>query len=88
MPELRELAQSAATVRQEREARASAKREAARGGASGYDQAVRVLSDLAEGYALLSSREAFDRKLQRLVVSLTRRKALMRRLTDAALWTS
>lgn len=114
--ELRELAQSAAAVRQEREAKASAKREverqrqreaelrqlmahadmywkmadtqAKRGVASGYDQAVRTLSQLAEGYALVSSREAFDRALRRFLVPHARRAALLRRVTDAGLGTS
>lgn len=114
--ELRELAQSAAAMRQEREARVRAKREAeeqrqreaalhrqmaepdkhwkkadahaARGVASGYDDAVRVLCDLAAGYALVSGRAAFDRELRRFLVPHARRAALLRRLADAGLWTS
>lgn len=59
---------------------------ATRGGASGYDQALRVLSELAEGYALVSSRATFDRELQRFLVPYARRAALLRRLADAGLW--
>ncbi len=60
--------------------------QAARGGASGYDQAIRILVELAEGYALVSSREAFDRALRRFLVPHAKRAALLRRLTDAGLW--
>jgi len=59
---------------------------AQRGSASGYEQAIRALADLAEGYALVSSRKAFDRALRRLLVRHATRGALMRRLTDAGLW--
>jgi len=114
--ELRELARSATAIRQEREAKAHAKREAARrrrreaelrrlmadpdkhwkkadayakrGVASGYDQAARTLAELAEAYALVSSRAAFDRELKRFLVPHAKRAALLRRLANAALWTS
>lgn len=112
--ELRELAQSAAAVRQEREAKAHTKQETARrrqreaelrrlmadpdkhwkkahtqakrGVASGHDQTVHTLCELAEGYALVSSREAFDRELRHFLVPHARRAALLRRLANAGLW--
>lgn len=59
---------------------------AQRGSASGYEQAVRALAELAEGYALTSSRKEFDRALRRLLVRHATRGALMRRLTEAGLW--
>lgn len=59
---------------------------AARGSASGYEQAVRALTDLAEGYALTASRKDFDRALRRLLVRHATRGALSRRLTEAGLW--
>jgi hypothetical protein len=59
---------------------------AGRGSASGYEQAVRALTDLAEGYALVSSRKEFDRALRRLLVRHATRGALLRRLTEAGLW--
>jgi hypothetical protein len=59
---------------------------AARGSASGYEQAVRALTHLAEGYALTSSRNDFDRALRRLLVRHATRGALLRRLTEAGLW--
>ncbi|MGH6626341.1 MAG: hypothetical protein ACRECD_07340 [Burkholderiaceae bacterium] len=60
--------------------------QAQRGSASGYEQAVRALADLAEGYALTSSRKEFERALRRLLVRHATRGALMRRLTEAGLW--
>lgn len=59
---------------------------AGRGSASGYQQAVRALTDLAEGYALTSSRKDFDRGLRRLLLRHATRGALLRRLTEAGLW--
>jgi hypothetical protein len=58
---------------------------AQRGSASGYEQAVRALAELAEGYALTSSRREFDRALRRLLVRHATRGAFMRRLTEAEL---
>ncbi|MGE6334620.1 hypothetical protein [Stenotrophomonas sp. NPDC077659] len=114
MAVLRELAQSAAAVRQAREAKAQARREAkrrsqhdatlrrlmaapheswktidalaARGTATGYDQAMRLLVELAEAYALVFNREAFNHELQRFLVPHAKRGALLRRLADAGLW--
>lgn len=59
---------------------------ARRGVASGYDEASRLLSELAEGYVLVSSREAFDRELQRFLYTHAKRAALLRRLVGAGLW--
>lgn len=60
--------------------------QAQRGSASGYEQAVRALAELAEGYALTSSPKEFDRALRRWLVRHATRGALMRRLTEAGLW--
>lgn len=60
--------------------------QAKRGSASGYTQAVRALVDLAEGYTLTSSRKEFERALRRLLVRHATREALLRRLTEASLW--
>ena len=60
--------------------------QAKRGSASGYMQAVRALVDLAQGYALTSSREEFDRALRRFVARHATRGALLRRLTEVGLW--
>jgi hypothetical protein len=58
---------------------------AQRGSTSGYGQAVRALAALAEGYALTSSRKAFDQALARWLAPHAKRGALMRRLTEAGL---
>ncbi|CAN7756154.1 hypothetical protein SAMN05444679_12545 [Variovorax sp. CF079] len=60
--------------------------QARRGSASGYEHAVRTLVDLAEGYALTSSRKEFDRALRRFLIRHATRGALLRRLTEAGLW--
>ncbi len=60
--------------------------QAQRGSASGHEQAVRAIGDLAEGYALTSSREEFDRALRRFLMRHNKCGALMRRLADAGLW--
>lgn len=60
--------------------------QAQRGSASGYEQAVRALKDLAEGYELAASRKEFDRALRRLLVRHATRGALLRRLAEAGLW--
>lgn len=60
--------------------------QAKRGSASGYEQAVRGLCDLAEGYALTSTRKEFECALRRFLVRHATRGALLRRLTEAGLW--
>jgi hypothetical protein len=64
---------------------AAVEAQALRGSASGYEQAVRALKALAEGYALTASREAFDRALRRWLAPHAKRGALMRRLAEAGL---
>jgi hypothetical protein len=60
--------------------------QARRGSGSSYEQAVRMLRELAEGYALTSNAQEFERALQRFLVRHERRQALLRRLTEAGLW--
>ena len=60
--------------------------QAKRGSASGYEQAVQVLADLAEGYALISNPKEFERALRRFLVRHATRGALLRRLIEAGLW--
>ena len=112
---LRQEAEAASVIRQERESHARAAQEveqrrlreahlqrlmthakaqwaaadaqAQRGSASGYGQAVRILAELAEGYALTTTRKAFDLELRRLLVRHANRGALLRRLSEAGLWT-
>ncbi|WP_197911823.1 hypothetical protein [Kineobactrum salinum] len=61
--------------------------QAKRGVASGYDQAVKILADLAEAYALTSSRAAFERDLESFLAPHSSRQALLRRLAQAKLRT-
>ena len=96
--EAKERAKQEAERRQQREAQlqllmadvdkhwAAIDAQAQRGSASGYEQAVRALAELAEGYALTASRKEFDRALRRLLVRHATRGALLRRLTKAGLW--
>ncbi len=56
------------------------------GSGANYKQAVRSLTELAQGYALTSSREEFDRALRGFVARHAKRGALLRRLTEAGLW--
>lgn len=65
---------------------AAAEAQAQRGSASGYEQAVRILAELAEGYALTATRNAFDLELRQLLTRHARRGALLRRLSAAGLW--
>jgi hypothetical protein len=58
---------------------------ASRATASGYEQAVQALVDLAEAYTLTSSREKFDHALRRWLTRHATRPALMRRLKAADL---
>jgi hypothetical protein len=59
--------------------------QAKRGSGSGYEQAVRALVDLAEGYALTSSRKKFEQALREFVARHATRGALLRRMTAAGL---
>lgn len=61
-------------------------RYAERGTASGYDEALRAISDLAEAYALMSQKEEFDRALHLFMEQHAKRGALVRRLLAAGLW--
>ncbi|GAB7550478.1 hypothetical protein [Cupriavidus sp. 8B] len=56
-----------------------------RGTASAYDEATKALAELADGYALTSSTEAFELALRQLLASHAKRGALLRRLRDAGL---
>lgn len=60
--------------------------QATRGTASGYEKAVEVLKELAEGYALVTDAKTFELQLRRFLVPHAKRAALLRRLTDAGLW--
>lgn len=64
----------------------AASEQASRGSASGYEKTVNLLKVLAEGYALIAGPDAFERQLRRFLVPHAKRAALLRRLTEAGLW--
>lgn len=64
----------------------AASAQASRGSASGYEKTVSLLKVLAEGYALVAGPDAFERQLRRFLVPHAKRAALLRRLTEAGLW--
>ena len=59
--------------------------QAQRGTGAGYQKAASALAELAQGYALTASREAFSLVLRRWLVPHAKRGALLRRLTEAGL---
>jgi hypothetical protein len=59
---------------------------AERGVASGYDDAQRMIADLAQAHALVCRQKEFDSALHRFMDRHGRRTALVRRLVQAGLW--
>ena len=92
-----ERARDAAAVHAQREARLRSMagnvaqcwhalaQTAQRGTSSAYDEAARAMAELAEAYALTSSRQEFDRALAAFILPYAKRKALLRRLVLAGL---
>jgi hypothetical protein len=59
---------------------------AERGIASAYDDAKRILVDLADAYTLSASRAEFDLRLAQFISKHHKRGALVRRLVESGLW--
>lgn len=57
-----------------------------RGSGRGYDEACRILVDIAEAYALFSTKKRFQQELKKFMAGHTRRKALIQRLVKAGIW--
>lgn len=57
-----------------------------RGSGRGYDEACRILVDIAEAYALFATKKQFQNELKKFMVGHTRRKALIQRLVKAGIW--
>ena len=57
-----------------------------RGTGRGYDEACRILVDIAESYDLFSTRKQFREELKRFMADYMRKKALIQRLMDADIW--
>lgn len=57
-----------------------------RGSGRGYDEACRILVDIAEAYDLFATKEQFHKELKKFMAGHTRRKALIQRLVKAGIW--
>jgi hypothetical protein len=64
---------------------AAIKSQVERATAASYEEATRALGDLADAYALSSTRQEFDRLLRLFMVEYAKRSALVRRLVAADL---
>ncbi len=57
-----------------------------RGSGRGYDEACRILVDIAEAYALYATKNKFQKELEKFMAGHLRRKALIQRLVKAGIW--
>ncbi len=65
---------------------ASVKEPVERGSGRGYDEACRMLVDIAEAYDLYATRKQFQKELEKFMAGHLRRKALIQRLVRAGIW--
>jgi hypothetical protein len=66
---------------------ASVKEPVERGSGRGYDEACRMLVDIAEAYDLFANRgEQFQKELEKFMAGYLRRKSLIQRLVKAGIW--
>jgi hypothetical protein len=59
-----------------------------RGSGRGYDEACRMLVDIAEAYDLFATKKQFQKELKTFMAGHLRRKALIQRLVKAGIWKS
>jgi hypothetical protein len=57
-----------------------------RGSGQGYDEACRILVDIAEACALFSTEKRFQEELKKFMAAHLRRRALIQRLVKAGIW--
>jgi len=57
-----------------------------RGTAEGYDEACRILVDIAEAYNLFATKKQFQQELKQFMAGHLRRKALIQRLVKIGIW--
>jgi hypothetical protein len=57
-----------------------------RGSGRSYDEACRAIVDIAEAYALFSTKKQFQKELKKFMTGHTRRKALIQRLVKHGIW--
>jgi hypothetical protein len=65
---------------------ASVKEPVERGSGRGYDEACRILVDIAEAYDLFATKKQFQKELKKFMAGHLRRKALIQRLVKAGIW--
>ncbi|MDX9787659.1 MAG: hypothetical protein RBT11_12820 [Desulfobacterales bacterium] len=65
---------------------ASVKEPVERGSGRGYDEACRILVDIAEAYDLFATKKQFQNELKKFMAGHLRRKALIQRLVKAGIW--
>ena len=65
---------------------ASVKEPVERGSKRGYDEACRILVDIAEAYDLFATKKKFQQELKKFMAGHLRRKALIQRLVKAGIW--
>ena len=56
------------------------------GSGRGYDEACRILVDIAEAYDLFATKKQFQNELKKFMASHLRRRALIQRLVKAGIW--
>jgi len=56
------------------------------GSARGYDEACRILVDIAEAHDLFATKKQFQNELKKFIAGHLRRKALIQRLVKAGIW--
>lgn len=65
---------------------ASVREPVERGSGRGYDEACRILVDIAEAYDLFAIKKQFQNELKKFMAGHLRRKALIQRLVKAGIW--
>jgi hypothetical protein len=65
---------------------ASVREPVERGSGRGYDEACRMLVDIAEAYDLFATKKKFQQELKKFMAGHLRRKALIQRLVKAGIW--
>jgi hypothetical protein len=65
---------------------ASVKEPVERGSGRGYDEACRILVDIAEAHDLFATQKQFQNELNKFMAGHLRRKALIQRLVKAGIW--
>jgi hypothetical protein len=65
---------------------ASVREPVERGSGRGYDEACRILVDIAEAYDLFATKKQFQQEFKKFMAGHLRRKSLIQRLVKAGIW--